>query len=124
VLLPVLSTQLCRTTRLPDGSLEPCLSQATNPRFTYRAESFDLISGAFKRVAGSAKFNAWSSSISTGGFVTVAPGATDSTTVISVDSAEAALTPARGLMVVTFDNKSGRDEAQLIPVGSDEDEDD
>jgi hypothetical protein len=68
-------------------------------------------------VAGSAKYNAWSSSISQGGFVTVAPGATDATTVISVNSAESNLTPALGLMVVTFDNKSGTDEAQLIKVG-------
>ena len=66
--------------------------------------------------AGSAKFNAWSSSISQGGFVTVAPGATDATTVISVNSAESNLTPALGVMVVTFDNKSGADEAQLIRV--------
>ena len=115
-LLFVRSSQLCRTALLPDGSREPCLSQATSPRFTYRAESFDLISGAFKRVAGSGKFNAWSSSISQGDFVTVAPGATKSDTKISVNSAEWALTPAKGLMVVTFDNKSGAKEAQLIPV--------
>jgi hypothetical protein len=37
---------------------------------------------------------AWSSAISQGGFVTVAPGATDATTVISVNSAESRLTPA------------------------------
>jgi hypothetical protein len=67
-------------------------------------------------VAGSAKYNAWSSSISQGDFVTVAPGASDSSVVISVNSAEAARTPALGLMVVTLDNKSGPDEAQLIPV--------
>jgi hypothetical protein len=115
-LLPVLSTALCRTAPLPDGSREPCLSQATNPRFSYRAVSFDLLSGAVKEVAGSAKFNAWSSSISTGDFVTVAPNATDANTKISVNSAEWAQTPALGLMVVTHDNKSGSGEAQLIPV--------
>ena len=108
-LLPVLSTQLCRVN-------EPCLSKLTNPRLTYHAESFDLVNGGNKVVAGSAKYNAWSSSISQGGFVTVAPGATDATTVISVNSAESALTPALGVMVVTFDNKSGADEAQLIKV--------
>jgi minor extracellular serine protease Vpr len=115
-LLPVLSTQLCRTAPLPDGTLEPCLSQASNPRFTYRAVSFDLLSGVRKEVAGSAKFNAWSSSISQGGFATVAPGATDMSNTISVNSAEWTLTPAQGVMVVTFDNKSGAPEAQLIPV--------
>jgi minor extracellular serine protease Vpr len=115
-LLSVRSSQLCRTG-------EPCLCNTVcpagvppNPRLTYHAESFDLANGGTKVVAGSAKYNAWSSSISQGGFVTVAPGATDATTVISVDSAESALTPALGVMVVTFDNKSGADEAQLIRV--------
>jgi minor extracellular serine protease Vpr len=109
LLLPVRSSQLCR-------AKEPCLSKLSNPRLTYHAQSFDLANGGTKVVAGSAKYNAWSSSISQGGFVTVAPGATDATTVISVDSAESNLTPALGLMVVTFDNKSGADEAQLIRV--------
>jgi minor extracellular serine protease Vpr len=108
-LLPVRSSQLCR-------AKEPCLSKLSNPRLTYHAVSFDLVNGGTKVVAGSAKYNAWSSSISQGGFVTVAPRATDATTVISVNSAESKLTPALGLMVVTFDNKSGADEAQLIRV--------
>jgi hypothetical protein len=108
-LLPARSSQLCRTG-------EPCLSKTANPRLTYHAVSFDLVNGGSKVVAGAAKYNAWSSSISQGGFVTVAPGQTDASTTISVDSAEAARTPALGLMVVTFDNKSGAEEAQLIPV--------
>ena len=114
-LLFVRSSQLCRTG-------EPCVSKTENvaqkksPRFTYHAVSYDLANGGTKVVAGSAKYNAWTSSISQGGFVTVAPGASDASTGISVNSAEAALTPALGLMVVTFDNKSGPDEAQLIPV--------
>ncbi|HYR35665.1 MAG TPA: hypothetical protein VEQ87_15350, partial [Burkholderiales bacterium] len=107
-LLPVLSSQLCRTG-------EPCLSKTVNPRLTYHAVSFDLVNGGNKVVAGSAKYNPWSSSISQGDFLTVPPGASGSTTV-SVNSAEAALTPALGLMVVTFDNKAGGEEAQLIPV--------
>jgi minor extracellular serine protease Vpr len=109
-LLPVLSSQLCRVN-------EPCLSQAANPRITYRATSFDLVNGGVKEVAGSARFNVWSSSISQGGFVeALPPGATDRSVGISVNRAEWALTPAKGLMVVTFDNKSGEREAQLISV--------
>ena len=75
-----------------------------------------------KVVARSAKYNPWSSSISfkqgviEGGFATVAPGATDATVRVSVNSAESQLAPALGVMVVTFDNKSGADEAQLIRV--------
>jgi subtilisin family serine protease len=121
-LLPVRSSQLCRTG-------EPCLCNSVcpagvppNPRLTYRAESLDLVNGGKKVVAGSAKYNPWSSSISfkqgaePGGFATVAPGATDATVNVSVNSAESKLTPALGVMVVTFDNKSGADEAQLIRV--------
>jgi len=106
-LLPVLSSQLCLKN-------EPCLSDA-NPRFTYHVVGHDLVKGGSKVIARSAKYNPWSSSISQGDFVTVAPGATKTSTV-SVNSAEAELTPALGLMVVTIDNKSGADEAQLIRV--------
>ena len=108
ILLPVLSSRLCRT-----GNA--CLS-AANPRLSYSVVSFDLLNGGKKVIPGVAAFNAWSSSISNGGFVNVAPGASNSNVVVQVNSAEAARTPALGLMVVTFDNKSGADEAQLIPV--------
>ena len=107
-LLPVLSSQLCR-------AKEPCLSTA-NPRITYNVTSFDLINGGVKAVAGKAKYNVWASAISQGGFASVAPGASDNSNVISINSAEWALTPAKGLMVVTLDNKSGPGEAQLIEV--------
>ena len=92
------------------------------PRFTYHVAGHDLVKGGSKVIARSAKYNPWSSSISfkqgviEGGFATVAPGATDATVRISVNSAEAKLTPALGVMVVTLDNKSGADEAQLIRV--------
>jgi hypothetical protein len=108
-LLLVRSSQLCRAT-------EPCLNKITNPRITYGATGFDLQNGGVDKVKGTAKYNVWASAISQGGFATVAPGATDTTTVIAVDSAEWALTPAKGLMIVTYDNKSGADEAQLIDV--------
>jgi hypothetical protein len=106
--LAVLSSQLCRTG-------EPCLS-AASPRISYQAVSFDVVHGGMDVVNGSAKFNVWSSAISQGGFATVDPGAIDTSTVIAVDSAEWKLTPAKGLMVVTLDNKSGDGEAQLIKV--------
>jgi hypothetical protein len=105
----ILSNQLCRAG-------EPCLN-AANPRFTYSAVSFDVTETAPPdEVEGSAKYNAWSPAISTGGFQTVAPGGTAQET-ISVNAAEWALTPALGLMVTTVDNKSKNGgEAQTIPV--------
>ena len=107
-LLPLLSSQLCR-------AKEPCLS-AANPRISYHAAAIDLLNGGVKVVAGTAKYNVWSSAISQGGFATVAPHGSDDSNVISVNSAEWARTPAKGLMIVTLDNKSGKDEAQLIDV--------
>jgi hypothetical protein len=44
----------------------------------------------------------------------VAPGAT-ATETVTVDQTEWAQTPAKGLMIVSHDNKSP-DETQLIPV--------
>ena len=111
--LPVLSSQLCRTG-------EPCLS-ATNPRITYHAVSFDRLNGGVDVVKGSAKYNVWSSAISQGGFATVSPGVIDTSNVIAIDSAEWKKTPAKGLMIVTLDNKSGEDEAQLIEVEGEDD---
>ena len=108
ILIAVRSAQLCRAG-------EPCLN-AANPRFRYSAVGFDLTdTEAPDAVDGTARFNAWSSSISQGGFQTVAPGGT-ATEPISINAAEWALTPALGLMIVTLDNRWGTDEAQTIRV--------
>ena len=106
--LPVLSSQLCR-----DG--EPCLS-AANPRITYQIAGFNNQNGVVNAPTGVGLYNVWSSAISQGGFVNVLPGATDSSTVISLDFTEWRFTPARGLMIVTLDNAGGAGEAQLITV--------
>jgi hypothetical protein len=109
VLLPVLAAQLC----MPG---EPCLDPTTNPRITYHSVGFDR-NGGVDIGLETAKFNVWNNAISTGGFVGgLAPGATDATNVVSVNSAEWAKTPAKGMMIVTFDNASGAGEAQLLPV--------
>jgi len=107
--LALLTSQLCRVN-------EPC-SSAANPRITYHVVGRDLVNDGVDRVPGSAKYNVWSSAISQGGFATVAPGGSDTSNVIAVNPAEWAKTPAKGLMIVSLDNKSGEREAQLIDVG-------
>ncbi len=110
-LLPVFTTAMCRAT-------EPCLSQAASPRLTYNAVGFDVKEvGDPDVVDGLGHYNPWNEAITTGGFATVAPGATDSSNTVTINAAEWALTPARGLMVISTDNKNGKDEAQLIEVG-------
>ncbi len=107
-LIPLASSLLCFTG-------EPCLS-AANPRISYSAVAYDIVNGGVKAVAGKAKYNVWSSAISQGGFTTVAPRSSDDSVVITVNPTEWKLTPPKGVMIVTLDNKSGAEEAQLIEV--------
>lgn len=88
-----------------------------NPRFAYTAAAFDLDSNDLDIFTESAEFNAFNSAISTGQFVTVAPDDVVSVGV-TINPAEAAITPARGLMIVTQDNKNGPKEVQLITVAA------
>lgn len=90
---------------------------AANPRLTYSAMSFDTRGdrgGVSDTVAGPAMFNAFTPAISTGQFTyNVAVGATVTATV-SINPDEWEETPAKGLMIVTADNRSGAAQAQLI----------
>lgn len=56
--------------------------------------------------AEAASFNAFNRAIINGDFVLVPPDAFISV-LVATDPAEAAITPAKGLMVVTQDNKNG-----------------
>ncbi len=108
LLLPALTSQLCRPS-------EPCLS-SSNPRITYAAAGFDLIAGGADIMAGEAKYNAWSSSISQGDFATLPPNGSV-TVPISINPTEWALTPALGIMVVTLDDRSTQgNEADLVEL--------
>jgi len=66
-------------------------------------------------VAGTAKYNAYSSAISQGDFVSVPMGASG-TVPVSINPTEWAQTPALGQMIVTFDNSAGAGEAALLPL--------
>jgi len=65
------------------------------------------VNGGSKTVAARRKYNAWSSAVSDGGFATVSrrDGHQQHD---SVNSAEAALTPPLGLMVVNIDTRGAR----------------
>jgi hypothetical protein len=104
--LPVDIEQLCTTA-------SACLS-ASSPRFTYHAVAFSQIGGSTDVVDGTASFNAFSSSLSTGTYAAVAPNASV-TASVTIDKTEFAQTPAKGFLVMSHDNPSNS-EAQLIPV--------
>jgi subtilisin family serine protease len=108
--LPAQSTQFCRAG-------EPCLN-AANPRFTYNAIGFDLNEVEEDDMPLSAWFNPWTPAIFTDNefdFLTVDPD-DSATTDVTIDRPEWNQTPARGLMVIVFDNKSGEAEAKLIEM--------
>jgi len=101
ILLPVFASSIGVT---PDS-----------PRFTYSAESFDLLSADFDAFAATATFNAFGSAVSNSQFVSVPPN-TSVAVPVQVDSIEYGLTPPLGVMVVTQDNKNGAGEAQLVTL--------
>jgi hypothetical protein len=86
-----------------------------NPRFNYSAASFDLFGFNSDSIQGPAKFNAFQNAITTAAFVTLPPGGSTSVP-LSINSAEWGNTPAFGEMVVSLDNFSGAQQAELLPV--------
>jgi subtilisin family serine protease len=87
---------------------------AANPRVTYWAYSYSP-TGGYNAVPGAAKFNAFSPAISNGDGAEVQPGATVSVPV-TINPAEWAISPARGVMVVNKEGNAGAAQAALLGV--------
>jgi hypothetical protein len=92
---------------------------STNPRFSYVAQTTDLLSGTVDTITAAARFNAFSNAISTGAFVTLPPE-TSANVPVTIDRKEFHQTPALGQMVVSLDNAT-RDgnQALLLVLGDD-----
>ena len=88
---------------------------STSPRFNYTVKSFDQLSNQTDTFNEVASFNAFQSSVSTGNSVTVNPNQAIGVTV-SVNPTEFAVTPAKGVMIVTHDNKNGASEVNLLNI--------
>jgi minor extracellular serine protease Vpr len=86
----------------------------TNPRFTYTMNAFDD-TGAGESLTGTASFNAFTPAISNAQFVAVGPNLTVDVPV-AIDPVEFLKTPALGFMIVTEDNHSGEDQANLLKL--------
>jgi hypothetical protein len=86
------------------------------PGFSYSITGFDLIYGTIDAVPGSAKFNAFTPSVSNGQFVALASGKS-ATLPLSVSPALQATTPSLGWMIASLDNRNGAAQAALVSVG-------
>ncbi len=84
--------------------------------FSYSITGFDLIYGTIDAVPGSAKFDAFTPSVSNGQFVSLASGKS-AKLPLSVSPALQATTPSLGWMIVSLDNRNGAAQAALVPVG-------
>jgi hypothetical protein len=71
--------------------------------------------GAGEALTGTASFNAFKPSVSNALFVPVGPNLTVDVPV-SIDPVEFQKTPALGFMIVTEDNHSGEDQANLLKI--------
>lgn len=90
---------------------------SVNPRFSYSAESFDLLSSRSDVISGPARFNAFSNAISTAEFVSLSPGS--STTVpLSINSTEFTNTPPLGEMIVSLDNFARAQQAEFLQLST------
>jgi minor extracellular serine protease Vpr len=86
---------------------------AANPRFSYIAQTTDLLTVKTDVTTSAASFNAFNSSISTGAFVTLAPGA-KANVPLTINRTELQKTPALGQMVVSLDNLAQENEQALL----------
>ena len=86
-----------------------------SPRFSYTVVGYDFDDNTTDAFTKSAKYNAFGSAIGDGQYGVLPPSGTASVP-FAVNSAEYKLTPARGLMVVTQDNKNGSSEANLVKI--------
>lgn len=89
---------------------------ASNPRFSYVAQTRDRLTGNVDAIGTPASFNAFNSAISNGAFDVLPPGATASEPLV-IDRQEFRVTPALGQMVVSFENTAqGGSQALLLPL--------
>jgi minor extracellular serine protease Vpr len=98
---------------LSDSNPATSLDGTVNKRFTYWVTGFGLTDNSADTTASKAVYNPFTPAVSNGMFDVLAPNGT-ATEPLTVNSAEQALSPALGWLVVSHENPSGEPEAQLI----------
>jgi minor extracellular serine protease Vpr len=102
---------------LPTLASDIGLSGAGSTRFNYAVAAFGIVPEGPVDVTASASFSSHDPPVSTGDFITLNPGASQ-TLNLSVDKAKNAGTPQRGWLVATIDDANGGAQAHEIPIGS------
>jgi minor extracellular serine protease Vpr len=87
-----------------------------HPRFSYTMATVNLADDSEATLPGEGRFNAFTPAITSAQAFTVIDRNRAAVVPVSLNAAEWARTPALGLMVVSIDNKSGRDQAILLPA--------
>ncbi len=102
---------------LSDANPSTSLDGTHNKRFTYWVVMNDLNTGLSDTTA-KAVFNPFTPAVSNGAFAAV-PANGSATTPVSVNPTELLQSPALGWMVISQENPSGADEAQLLGLKGD-----
>jgi hypothetical protein len=103
---------------LSDSNPATSLDGTVNKRFTYWVVMTDLLNGG-SDTTPKAVYNPFTPAVSTGMYDAVPAGGSASET-LNVNAAELRQSPALGWMVVSQENPSGADEAQLLGLKGDD----
>lgn len=103
--LPVLASEL---------GLDPAVNST---KFSYSVASFSIVPGGLVDTTGVGQFRSHQPPVSTGAFLSLAPGETKSTT-LSVNKGQLAVSPVLGWLAVSLDDARGAAQVEEIPIGT------